>query len=296
MTDQEKMQRMLQLIILLGGGKYSMKQLTERLETTERTVFRYLNTLESVGFVLDRENGYQLLTNKQAGKIAGRLFHFSEEEAFILCQMLEQTEGEQSVKSRLLNKLHALYDFRMLAKADGDRSFANIAVLADAIRFKKRVILKSYRSSNSNTIADREVEPFSFLPDCSAIWCYDPEDKLNKLFRVSRIKEALLVDINWSNETAHRLPFVDAFRVAAEAPLATVVAILNLKSYNLLLEEFPGAAQYVVAEDNHYRLTIPVADYHGVGRFVLGLWDEVQVKGPSQFLDFLSQKQQVFEV
>jgi len=77
--------------------------------------------------------------------------------------------------------------------------------------------------------------------------------------------------------------------------LATVEAELSLKAANLLREEYPLAEKYLsdldVTGTLRYLLKIPVADYHGIGRFVLGLQGEVNVIGPKEFKIFLREAQ-----
>ena len=78
--------------------------------------------------------------------------------------------------------------------------------------------------------------------------------------------------------------------MAATAPLATVTATLSLKACNLLNEEYPLANPYIIAQEQQYLLQIPVADFNGIGRFVLGLAGEVKVLSPDSFIAFLKEK------
>ncbi|MBD0333250.1 MAG: transcriptional regulator, partial [Chitinophagaceae bacterium] len=55
--------------------------------------------------------------------------------------------------------------------------------------------------------------------------------------------------------------------------------------------EYPPAKKYIQAENGNYRLQIPIADFQGIGRFVLGLLGEVKVLGPEAFIKFLEEKQ-----
>jgi predicted DNA-binding transcriptional regulator YafY len=132
------------------------------------------------------------------------------------------------------------------------------------------------------------------MNDYKAVWCYDREGKTNKQFKIARMDSVELLSDPWYDEDRHQVPFSDAFRMSAEAPLAEVEAFLSLKAYNLLIEEYPRAAQYVQARKNKYQLNIPVADYNGIGRFVMGLPGEVVVSRPEEFKKFLEGKRKVF--
>ena len=83
--------------------------------------------------------------------------------------------------------------------------------------------------------------------------------------------------------------------MSASKPISTVEATLTLKAWNLLREEFPLASEHVTpSEDGLYLLNIPIADFNGIGRFVLGLGEEIKVKGPKTFLEFLRKKAAFF--
>ncbi len=283
-------------MLLSGNRKYSMEELKERLESSERTVYRYLNNLENAGLVLDRENGlYRLVQNTPELRSLHRLFHFSEEEAEIFYHSLSSLGIENETKARLLNKLHALYDFKALKRVKETPNVEKIKNLAEAINHKKSVILLNYRSSHSSTVNDRLVEPFQFMEDYKAVWCFDHADQKNKQFKISRIGDVEISDIIWRYEHEHKLPFHDAFRMSAPEPISQVKATLSLKAYNLIREEYPISEQYLKKKNGRYLLEIPIADFHGIGRFVLGLPDEIEVHEPEEFKSFLKEKRKKFD-
>ncbi|MBX3253244.1 MAG: WYL domain-containing transcriptional regulator [Chitinophagaceae bacterium] len=291
MSDQPKIQRLLRLMLLLSGGrKYSRKEIAERLGILERSVYRYLNTLESAGLVVNRGDGYNLLLEQPAGKGLQRLFHFTGEEAYILYRLLEQVDGSASVKSRLIKKLHTLYDFRSLIEIQGSSVLEHVTMLKEAIAAKKTVVLHQYRSSNSQTITDRKVEPFDFLPAYEGVWALDTEDRQPKQFLLSRIRKVEILPAGQRFTSLHRQPFTDAFRISAAQPVATVRLRLTLKARNLLQEEFPLAMEYIKESGERYLLTIPVAGYSGIGRFVMGLPEDVEIIKNKAFKDFLMKR------
>lgn len=290
--EQPKMQRLLRLLMLLSGRrKYTLAELAERFEFSERSVYRYLDTIEDAGFLIERNGGtYRLVENVTSGRALERLFHFSEEEAWLLYQTLEHLEGASPVKERLVCKLHTLYDFKALSRLGVSNAHEIVGKISAAISRRKQVRLSDYRSSHSNRIADRKVEPFDFLPDYMGVWCYDLESGTCKQFKISRIKDVEILPDAWTFEARHVVPFVDAFRMAAPGPVSQVKAFLSLQAYNLLIEEYPLAGKYIYQEGDCYKLDIPVADFNGVGRFVLGLPEDVEIMEPDEFKAFLREK------
>jgi len=290
--EHAKMQRLLKMLLLLSGNRhYSVTELAERFETAERTVYRYLETFEAAGFLLSRrDSGYTLQTDGPNYRSLQKLLHFSEEEAYILFQTLSLLEGSSPVKERLVRKLNVLYDFHVLTQYKNSNQLEIVHTLGKAMDDKKQVEIKDYRSSHSETITNRIVEPFAFLPDYAAIWCFDTESLTCKQFRVSRMREVIELSSNWQHESEHKVPFCDAFRMAAPKAITKVEAVLSLKAYNLLIEEYPLAEPYIQKQqDNCYRINIPIADFCGIGRFVLGLPGEVEIVAPESFKMFLKE-------
>src|SRR5690625_1798767 len=80
--------------------------------------------------------------------------------------------------------------------------------------------------------------------------------------------------------------------MSAPKALVTVVLMLTLKACNLLMEEYPLAEKFIKPVKDRYRLEIPIADYHGIGRFVLGLPGETEVISPYSFIEFLNEQKQ----
>jgi len=294
--DQQKMQRLLRLLMILAGKRwYSLHEIMDILESSDRTVYRYLETFESAGFVLEKNKGsYRLQRSATSARSLQNLMHFSEEEVLILYDTLALIEGTSPVKEQLIRKLNVLYDYKALEKLQQSDDLTKIQILSDAIRNKKQVKLKSYRSSNSDKVTDRKVEPFDYLPDYRSVWCYEYESKSCKQFKLARIHEIELINRDWENELLHKVNFTDAFRISSVKPIDNVEAKLSLKAYNLLLEEFPLCRNYIKEEDGLYQLKIPVAGYQGIGRFVMGLPGEIEVLGSKRFKDFLKEEKKKF--
>lgn len=295
--DYSKTETILRMLVLLtNGNKYTLNELSQRFARSERTIYRDLETIEMAGFVLDRDHGfYSLNSCSEEVKKLNRLLHFSEEEAYVLYRALEMVKGGSSVNEQLVRKLNALYDFRALSNLSRKPEIVTIHTLEDAIINHKQVNLIAYRSSNSETITDRVVEPFEFLPEYSAVWCFDLSDETCKQFKTSRIGQVSVLTTDWQHELLHQVPYIDAFRMSATGVLNTVVAELTLRAANLLLEEYPLAEKYLTEQTGStpflYRLSISVADFHGIGRFVLGLPGEIKVHSPIEFTNFLSDAQ-----
>ncbi len=117
MEDQNKLTRMLEMLMFLSSGvKYTIHEITDRFEISERTAHRYLLTFRNVGFIIPKPlNGLYWIDKKSPYfKEISELLHFSKEEAYILQRAIHSIDDENALKSNLIQKLYSLYDFDKL--------------------------------------------------------------------------------------------------------------------------------------------------------------------------------------
>ena len=68
--DQPKIERMLRLLALLSGNiEYTVDELAGKLEMSQRTIYRYIDTFKAAGFSVEtvRDYVYHLTTLKSVG-------------------------------------------------------------------------------------------------------------------------------------------------------------------------------------------------------------------------------------
>ncbi len=289
--DQPKIERLLRLMkMLTANTTYSVDELAQRLEISRRTIYRYIDTFREAGFVIKREGEFVRLDKESPYfKDISQLVHFTEEEALILRRAIEGIDDSNMLKGDLKRKLYSVYDNGILSSSKVSRRHSsNIHTLLSAIENHQNVVLKGYQSAHGSVVRDRHVEPFAFTQGYVQIWCYDLEDDRNKIFKSSRIASVELLGENWSCEEAHKEGFIDIFRMNGQERLPITLE-LGLLSYNLLLEEYPLSERDMVQiADKRWRLTTQVANYVGVGRFVMGLIDDIQIVDSPEFELYIS--------
>lgn len=293
MEDHAKFERMMRMLLMLSGGiTYTVPVLSERFCTSERSISRYIATFRSVGFVVDCNQGrYSIPKVEKPFKAIHELLHFSEEEAYILSKAIHSIHEDNVLKSNLINKLYSLYDFdRVVETIVKPANSETVHQLIKAIREKKQVLLRQYRSSNGNIVRDRLVEPYDFTTNYTYVWAFDPESHLCKLFRISRIEAVEVLDNEYKHESLHQKMMMDVFRISN--PEQTDVKLrLSLRAYNLIIEEFPLSEKYLTPlDDNYWQFCAPVCGFKGVGRFVTGLCDEVYIEKPEAFKVYIREK------
>ncbi len=278
--DQPKLERLLRLMKLLTANTtYNIDQLAERLQMSRRTVYRYIDTFREAGFVI-KKSGECIRLDKESPHFRdiSQLVHFTEEEAVILKSAIENIDDTNLLKQNLKRKLYSVYDSKTLADTVvRGKNAPNIRTLIEAIEQQRQVTLHGYQSAHGGEIRDRRVEPFAFTTNYVQVWCYDTEDGANKLFKTSRIGSVELSETTWEHETEHAEGFIDAFRMHGDRRYR-IRLDLGMLSYNLLCEEYPLAERDIrPLGQGRWRLDTEVAGMAGIGRFVVGLLDDIRI-------------------
>jgi predicted DNA-binding transcriptional regulator YafY len=185
------------------------------------------------------------------------------------------------LKQNLRKKLTAVYNCTSLADSVVEgKNAINVNRVIEAISNQKQVILRSYASSHTGVIRDRLVEPFGFTTNYVQIWCYEPESGLNKLFNTARIQSVEVLDTDWQFNELHHEGYIDIFRITGFEQ-KRVQMELGMMAHNLLIEEYPLATRDITQiDDNHWLLDTMVCDYVGIGRFVMGLSEDIKILTP----------------
>lgn len=290
--DQPKLERLLRLMKMLTANvEYSVDDLADRLDMSRRTIYRYIDTFREAGFVIKKHGNYIRLDKESPHfKDISQLVHFTEEEAVILRRAIESIDDTNLLKQNLKRKLYSVYDSGTLADTivKGSNS-SNVHSLIEAIENHKQVILHNYASSHS--IRDRKVEPFGFTTNYVNVWCFDTEDNRCKIFKTARIGKVELCDTDFQHAELHKENFIDIFRMIATEggePI-TVKLLLGRLAYNLIMEEYPLSEKYITKQDaSHWLLDTKVANLQGVGRFTIGLMDDIKIIESPELKEYIN--------
>lgn len=288
--DKERFDRQLRLLVLLTQDRDTdIDSLSRELQMSRRSIYRYIETFRELGFVVEkRGNRYRVAPSSPFFRRITERIHFTEDEALTINQVLNAVYDRSPQVRHLRQKLSSLYDFDVLARHGVDEHIArNLATLYDAVKLERVAVLRGYVSPSSGKVSDRMVEPYMFLSENSEVRCYELATGMNKTFKISRAERVDLLDMLWSHKEAHLPFYTDMFGFSGEQ-LFPVRLVLGPLSARLLIEEVPSAAsQLALLDDGRYRLHARVCSYKGVGRFVLGLCDDVEVESPRDFKDYL---------
>ena len=82
--DQPKIERVLRLMTLMSGSvEYTVDELADKLDTSYRSIYRYIDTFKACGFAVEKVHGnvYRLAKMSPRYPDLDKLVYFSEEEA-----------------------------------------------------------------------------------------------------------------------------------------------------------------------------------------------------------------------
>lgn len=265
--------------MLSSNVDYTTNELANNLEITERSTFRYIRTFKDSGFTIKKRgcNVHKLLRMPVKEIKLSDLIQLSPEEAHILHTLLMSISGDSQVLVNLEKKLAALFDATSVTEIIGNKTTAeNLMRLREAMNEKVQVVLKNYESGNTMTVSDRLVEPYGFSTNYCDVYAFEVGSGLNKTFKLSRIGYVMPLQTEWEHEDLHEVIEPDCFRMNGKERIPITLK-MTLKAKNLLVEEYPLASRDLSFEDGYWWLRTTVKDLTGVGRFVIGLADQIDV-------------------
>ena len=288
--ELEKFDRQLRLMVLLTQNRLlTIEDISRDLHMSKRSIYRYIEAFRQMGFIVIKEGTrYRIDHSSPFFHTITERIHFTTDEALVINQVLHSVIDHSPQMRHLREKLGMIYDPKVLAAHGVDKRMArNLSLLFRAIQEERVVMLKDYSSPNSDRTDNRLVEPYLFLAENSEVRCYEINSGMNKTFKVGRAGSVEVLDLLWAHKDKHAPFFRDLFHFSGEHRFE-VTLLLGRLATSLLLEEFPAAEdQLVLCDDGRHRLTTEVCSFKGVGRFVLGLYDDIEVTGSPEFIQYL---------
>ncbi len=289
MSEIPKAERILRLIRLLRDRKRTVPHLANLLETNTRNIYRDIEALECVGYLIHRDDKhhYCLEENPTATRA-----QFSIEEGRLIRESLSALSALHPLKTSIERKLYLSSELIPLADELADMHRGTlISRINSAIKDGQQIRLVKYHSNHTSTIANRLVEPISLTDDFAILNAFEPESQKQKTFKLARMG-----DVEVLGTACSSLPDsveLDFFGFSGPVPLPVVVR-LSFLAHRLLHEEFPASRAYLIMkykdEPYPWEFRYFVRDFRGIGRFLLGLPGEVQVMESEELRAFLREK------
>lgn len=278
--------------MLSQNRSYTLDEICEKANISRRTLYYYFDFFREAGFEVEKhDNFFSISRNSEYFKRMYDILEFTMDEAVVLRNLLERNTVKSTKMKSALQKLENFYDFESVANQSSmQRVTRTMQRVREAIKKRRMLKIIGYSSANSHTVKDRIVEPFLFMNNDNDVRCYEPESGKNKTFRLSRMQSVEVMPDSWEHMEEHRKVYTDLFMFSGEERMIITLHLGQL-SHNLMLEEYPLSAPcFAEMGDNKWLFRTEVCSYLGIGRFVLGLYDDIEVIGDEGFKEFLKAK------
>lgn len=289
----DKLGKELEIIRMLASYEdLSVDEICRRTNLSRRNLYYYLQFFKESGFILFKRNKCYHIDRRSPflNKLLD-LLQFTEEEATTMRKALDMIDGNNPIVNHLRAKLDRFYDFDILSDVESRKKAAEkVNTIYEAIKNKCVVKIEGYSSPHSLTVRDRYVEPYMLMNNNNDVRCYEPLTDQCKTFRVSRMEKVVALDLRWSDENKHTQVFTDIFMFSSDSKKPIRLRMGQL-SKNVFTEEYPAIKEHITAEnDNHWIADFEVCDFRGIGRFVLGLLEDIEILGNEDFREYIYNK------
>jgi proteasome accessory factor C len=294
MDEHRRLFRIFQVIARLRSPLGCSKQeLAEDYDVDVRTIERYFKLLRELGFDIVRVKNVRRykIENLKHGNIKPEdLIVFTLEEASAVKDALLKSKITGPLQKSLLDKLYALTDLDELSETLYKQSVSkNISDIRFAIKNHQQVILQKYQSVSSNEVSERVVEPLRFHAYYRYLIAWEVESQMIKQYKTERITGVKLTGLPYRYKEKHAQVRVDIFGMSGTNPIP-VKLYLSRRARLLMEEEFPEASLYLKTKRGMDYFDGEVFSLEGIGRYILGLIDEIEVTAPKALKDYVRNK------
>ena len=257
----------------------TISSLASSIDITERSVYRYIDLLEAIGFTIEKDTTKHYFITHSEHNIKEI---FTLEEADLIRQIIVSQGNKSPLAEGILRKLYINTEINLGVKHLINAHLSgHINKLSEAIATNTQVILKQYFSLNSETVSDRTVEPIGFTDNYKSLMAYEVDSGKNKYFNIERITQVVLASnpIVFLDQHEFQKPDIFGFAPNSNGEIHEIHLQMTMKAYLLLKEEYPLAFPYIkaVKGDFPYELIATVNNLKPIVRFCNGLKNDVRI-------------------
>ncbi len=287
MHNQHKILRVLKLITFLKTRPAkSIRHIGTLLESSERTVYRYLDLMEELGFHIIKDTGNRVCIEDNGTGNINSESTFTAEEMSLIRDLLLTVGKQNKLHESILKKFYINSELKIASNLILRAHLGKIIEdISKAIQEKKQVVLKKYHSANSKDIKDRLIEPIKFTDNYQSLAAFEIASGKNKYFNIERITSVQTKQTSFKNEAKHRFSIPDVFGFSENGKTYDIQLTLSLRAYVILKEEYPMTIPFIkpLKKSGRYIFKCIVYDLKPVTRFVLGFIDEIEIVGSLEF-------------
>lgn len=272
MFNQNRIYRVFRLINLLKSSPAkSIKRLSESMEVSERSLYRYMELLIEVGFMIQKDSSNRYYLNHD------HIESFTKEEAELISQSISSNNKNNPLVKSIRTKLVLLDEMNVASNEIVSSHYSKIiSKLQEAIETKSQVILLKYQSASTESVTDRLVEPVSFSSNFDSITAFEVESGLNKFFKIERIGDVQILDNPFEYADKHESLESDIFGFNDTGERHHLKLQLSMRAMLWLRDDYPLSVSFMKeVADGHWVLETEVFNMEPVHRIIRSMPDDI---------------------
>jgi proteasome accessory factor C len=274
MHNQHRLLRVFKLITLLKTfPAKSIKRLSQSLEISERSCYRYMDLLTELGFEVGKDDHNKFFL--QADQIVEP---FTKEESHLIHEVLTVAVKNNPLVDSIKSKLPSLEESNILATniVNGHLSKL-VSQINEAISSKTQLIIHKYQSASSESITDRLVEPIGFTSNYQYLCAFEVESQQNKYFKLERMGAIENLSEIVKFQEQHKLLNPDVFGFNDSGEKFPIKLKMSMRAMLFLKDDYPATADFLTEQkDGSWMLNVEVNSMEPVERIVRGMPGEVE--------------------
>lgn len=234
------------------------------MEISERSLYRYMELLVEVGFVVHKDNSNRYYLNHD------HIESFTKEEAELISQSISSNHKSNPLVKSIRTKLVLLDEMNVASNEIVASHYSKvISNLQEAIDTKSQVILSKYQSASTESVSDRLVEPVSFSSAFDSITAFEVESGKNKFFKIERIGDVQILDNPYEHVEKHESLESDIFGFNDTGEIHHVKLKLSMRAKLWLMDDYPLSVSFIKeAEGGQWMLETVVFNMEPVNRLI----------------------------
>ncbi len=272
MFNQNRIYRVFRLINLLKSTPAkSIKRLSESMDVSERSLYRYMELLIEVGFEINKDSSNRYYLNHD------HIESFTKEEAELISQSIASNNKNNPLVKSIRTKLVLLDEMNVASNEIVASHYSKvISKLQDAIETQSQVLLIKYQSASTESVSDRLVEPVSFSSVFDCITAFEVESGMNKFFKIERIGDVQILDSPFEFEKKHESLVSDIFGFNDTGTKHHIKLKLSMRAKLWLIDDYPLSGSFMKeVEDGHWILETEVFNMEPVNRIIRSMPDDI---------------------
>jgi proteasome accessory factor C len=272
MFNQNRIYRVFRLINLLKSSPAkSIKRLSESMEVSERSLYRYMELLADVGFVVQKDGSNRYFLNHD------HIESFTKEEAELISKSISSNHKNGPLVKSIRTKLVLLDEMNVASNEIVASHYSKvISKLQEAIETQFQVVLSKYQSASTESVSDRLVEPVNFSTNFDSITAFEVESGLNKFFKIERIGDVQILDTPFEYTAKHESLVSDIFGFNDTGERHHVKLQLSMRAMLWLRDDYPSSVNFIKeVEDGHWILDVEVFSLEPVHRIIRSMPDDI---------------------